>query len=145
MMRVPVMSDGIRSGVNWMRLKSSDRHRASVEIMSVFARPGTPSRMQRPRLNSAISSSSMTLSWPTMTRVSCDLMLSNALFRRRIASMSPSPSGTAGWSDTFAEGFPFQPPAIGSLLLIRGLVLVGNQGMAARGVATPQAAITYRW
>ena len=27
---VPVMSDGIKSGVNWMRLKSSDRHFASV-------------------------------------------------------------------------------------------------------------------
>ena len=26
MTSVPVMSDGIRSGVNWMRLKASDRH-----------------------------------------------------------------------------------------------------------------------
>ena len=30
MTSVPVMSDGIRSGVNWMRLKASDRHLASV-------------------------------------------------------------------------------------------------------------------
>ena len=71
MTSVPVMSDGIRSGVNWMRLKASDRHLASVLIINVLARPGTPSRMQWPRLNRAISSSSMTWSWPTMTRLSC--------------------------------------------------------------------------
>ena len=40
MTSVPVMSAGIRSGVNWMRLKSSDRHLASVLIISVLARPG---------------------------------------------------------------------------------------------------------
>ena len=40
------MSAGIRSGVNWMREKSSDRHFASVEIINVFARPGTPSNIQ---------------------------------------------------------------------------------------------------
>ena len=37
---MPVMSDGIRSGVNWMRLKSRSRMSASVLISSVFARPG---------------------------------------------------------------------------------------------------------
>jgi hypothetical protein len=74
MTSVPVMSAGIRSGVNWMRLKSSDRHFASVEIMSVLASPGTPSRMQWPRLNMAMSNSSMTSSCPTITRESCCLM-----------------------------------------------------------------------
>ena len=39
MTSVPVMSAGIRSGVNWMRLKSSDRHLDSVLIISVLARP----------------------------------------------------------------------------------------------------------
>jgi hypothetical protein len=42
MMSVPVMSDGIRSGVNWMRENLSSRTRASVWIKSVFASPGTP-------------------------------------------------------------------------------------------------------
>ena len=37
---MPVMSDGIRSGVNWMRLKSRSRISASVLISSVLARPG---------------------------------------------------------------------------------------------------------
>ena len=42
MTSVPVMSLGIRSGVNWMRLKASLSVCASVEMSSVFARPGTP-------------------------------------------------------------------------------------------------------
>ena len=36
------MSAGIRSGVNWMRLKLRCRIRASVFTSSVFASPGTP-------------------------------------------------------------------------------------------------------
>jgi hypothetical protein len=87
MTSVPVMSEGIRSGVNWMRLKASDRPFDSVEIMSVLARPGAPSRMQWLRLKSAISSSSMTSSWPTMTRASYRLMLSKASRRLRTAAV----------------------------------------------------------
>ncbi len=45
MTSVPVMSEGIRSGVNWMREKLRDSVLASVLMSSVFARPGTPSRM----------------------------------------------------------------------------------------------------
>ena len=37
---VPVMSEGIRSGVNWIRLKSMSRIWASVLTISVLARPG---------------------------------------------------------------------------------------------------------
>ena len=54
------MSAGIRSGVNWMRLNSSDSASASVRIISVLARPGTPTSRQCPRANSAISSCSIT-------------------------------------------------------------------------------------
>ena len=39
---MPVMSIGIRSGVNWMRLKVSDIVSARRLMSSVFARPGTP-------------------------------------------------------------------------------------------------------
>src|SRR6516165_5960389 len=73
-----------------MRLNASDRVLASVEIINVLARPGTPSRMQWPRLKSAISSSSMTWSWPTMTRPSCLRRLWNASPSLRTASRSPS-------------------------------------------------------
>ena len=41
--------------------------RLSVLIISVLARPGTPSSRQCPRLKSEISSSSITSLWPTMT------------------------------------------------------------------------------
>ncbi len=71
MMSVPVMSAGIRSGVNWMRLNVRFSERASVLISSVLARPGTPSSRQWPRLNSEISSSSITSCWPTITCESC--------------------------------------------------------------------------
>jgi hypothetical protein len=41
-MSVPVMSDGIRSGVNWMRLNLRSSTCASVRMSSVLASPGTP-------------------------------------------------------------------------------------------------------
>ena len=40
MMSVPVMSDGIRSGVNWMRLNTSPSVCAMVRTSSVFADAG---------------------------------------------------------------------------------------------------------
>ncbi len=51
MTSVPVMSDGIRSGVNWMRLNVSASVSASVRISSVLASPGTPTSRQCPRAN----------------------------------------------------------------------------------------------
>ena len=63
---VPVMSDGIRSGVNWMRLKlrlsASDRAR----IINVFAKPGTPTSRQCPLAKTAIRSCSITSVCPTI-------------------------------------------------------------------------------
>jgi hypothetical protein len=41
MMSVPVMSEGIRSGVNWMRLNSRPSVCAMVRTISVFAVPGS--------------------------------------------------------------------------------------------------------
>ncbi len=40
---VPMMSAGIRSGVNWMRENSSANDSASVRTSIVLPRPGTPS------------------------------------------------------------------------------------------------------
>ena len=54
---VPVMSPGIRSGVNWMRLKSSDRQRAKTRARSVLAVPGSPSSSACPSARSATRSS----------------------------------------------------------------------------------------
>ncbi len=59
MMSVPVMSDGIRSGVNWMRLNLRSSTWASVAMSSVFASPGTPTIRLLPPTNSVCSTSSM--------------------------------------------------------------------------------------
>ena len=39
----PVTSLGMRSGVNWMRLKAAPDTRANDRATSVFPRPGAPS------------------------------------------------------------------------------------------------------
>ena len=67
---VPVMSEGMRSGVNWMRLKLMLRVRAMVEMSSVLASPGTPMSSAWLRVKMAIRIWSMTSSWPTITLAS---------------------------------------------------------------------------
>ena len=57
---VPVMSAGIRSGVNWMRRNFRCSERASVLTSRVLAKPGTPSSTQCPRAKTAVSSCSIT-------------------------------------------------------------------------------------
>ena len=64
---VPVMSAGMRSGVNWMRLNSHPSTRARVRTSSVFATPGTPSMSAWWPVKMAISALSITSSWPMMT------------------------------------------------------------------------------
>ena len=63
----PVLSEGIRSGVHWMRLKEhwrdSARHRARV----VLPIPGTSSTKICPPLNTAARVNSMTSPLPTNT------------------------------------------------------------------------------
>ena len=63
----PTTSAGNRSGVNWMRLKSTCRISATVLISSVFAKPGTPVTRTWPPPNRAISNSSIIDSWPMIT------------------------------------------------------------------------------
>jgi hypothetical protein len=80
----PVTSDGIRSGVNWMRAKRSPSAAASERTSSVLAVPGTPSISTWPRARYATSVSLTVVSWPT-TRVA------TATFTR---SRSSAPCGT---------------------------------------------------
>ena len=61
---MPVMSDGIRSGVNWMRLNVMSSDCASVLTMSVLARPGTPMSRACDRQKMAMSSWSRTCFLP---------------------------------------------------------------------------------
>src|SRR5215203_1699204 len=87
---VPVMSAGIRSGVNWIRLKLRSRICAIVLTSSVFANPGTPVIRQWPPQNIAINTSSTTSSCPTIT-----LRSSVRIFRRLLATFSARPSTAA--------------------------------------------------
>ncbi len=66
-MFVPMMSAGIRSGVNWMRLKSRSIASASVRTSSVLPRPGTPSSRACPPMNRQVRTPWTISSWPTMT------------------------------------------------------------------------------
>ena len=81
------MSAGIRSGVNWMRLKVRFSARLSVLIISVLASPGTPSSKQCPRLNNEISNSSITSVWPTMTWANWSMIFCRALRSRSMAAL----------------------------------------------------------
>ena len=85
---VPIISDGIRSGVNWIRLKGSSRIRANVLMSSVFANPGTPTSKQCPCEKSAIRSCSMTSSCPMIRFLSWFKIFSFAVFKVSAASIS---------------------------------------------------------
>src|SRR5688572_14978304 len=79
---VPRMSPGIRSGVNWMRLKSRFSVRAKQCAISVFAVPGGPSSSTWPPENSATSSNSSVSCWPTTTLpISARIWSANPLTR----------------------------------------------------------------
>src|SRR6266540_1157306 len=68
-MRVPMMSEGTRSGVNWIREKVPPATVASVSAASVLAMPGTPSSRQWPLASRPTIMRSTISSWPTMTRL----------------------------------------------------------------------------
>ena len=70
MTSAPRMSEGIRSGVNWMRLNRRSTASASFLMMSVFARPGTPRSRQCPPARNAIRISRITRCWPTIALAS---------------------------------------------------------------------------
>ncbi len=55
MISVPVISPGIKSGVNWIRRKVKSIESASVRTINVLANPGTPSSRQWPRDRIAIN------------------------------------------------------------------------------------------
>ena len=61
----PVMSPGIRSGVNCTRLVRTDSAAARLRTSNVFATPGTPSISTWPPQSSATSRPDTAASWPT--------------------------------------------------------------------------------
>src|SRR5688500_17451299 len=88
MRSVPVMSDGMRSGVNWMRENLRSSACAMVWMRSVFASPGTPTMRQLPPAKSAVSTCSITASCPMIRLRSSVTMWSRPCFRREARSVS---------------------------------------------------------
>ena len=70
------MSDGIRSGVNWMRLKPTSRILASELTIRVLARPGTPTSRTWPLVKIEARICSITSFWPMTTLLSSVTMTS---------------------------------------------------------------------
>src|ERR1700738_344146 len=118
---VPVMSEGIRSGVNWMRLKLRESASASVEMSSVLARPGTPTNRQCPRAKSATRSCSITPSWPT-TRLA--ISASMRFFERPSSSISSASEARWPWpTSPFMSASPGAPgKAAGTCSLMENLL-----------------------
>ena len=86
-MRVPTMSEGTRSGVNWMRENVPPTTVAKLRTASVLATPGTPSSRMWPLASRPTISCSTMCSWPTMTR--CTWLIASP--SRRDASAGSMP------------------------------------------------------
>ena len=96
MMSVPVMSEGIRSGVNWMRENFRSRTCAIVWMISVLASPGTPMMRLLPPTNNVSRVSFMTCCWPMIfLRISVRICLRPA-FMRSARAMSSGSSRSVG-------------------------------------------------
>ncbi len=67
MMFVPMMSDGIRSGVNWMRLNFRSSTWLSVRTSSVLPRPGHAFEQGVAADEQARQDAVDDVAWPTMT------------------------------------------------------------------------------
>ena len=130
--RVPTRSLGTRSGVNWTRLKLPPRTDAVVLIVSVFARPGTPSISRWPPASRQTSTRSSIASWPAMIR-RISKSASSSFFRSS-ASDGAAPAGAAlGWvAGACSDGAAFSS-ATGSLLL--GVGRTGQLATAVCGLA----------
>ena len=88
--RVPVMSAGIRSTVNWMRLKRSASASASERTISVLPVPGTPSMSTWPPAKSPARMASITSSWPTTTRAISRRTAAKVSWKSRMAAAAIS-------------------------------------------------------
>src|SRR5438270_867805 len=89
----PTTSEGMRSGVNWTRLKSRSREAAKALTSSVLATPGTPSSNTWPRTRRATTRPVTTRSWPTTALATSSRTRRTAL---RGASLEGTPlDGTA--------------------------------------------------
>src|SRR5437763_7782964 len=89
MISVPVISEGMRSGVNWMRENLRSSVCATVCTIRVLASPGTPKSSACPPENTAVRMPSSTSRWPTMRRPTWVSRSARARASRSSSSTSP--------------------------------------------------------
>src|ERR1700716_4310717 len=70
-MDTPVMSEGTRSGVHWIRLNDSAKERATARASVVFPTPGTSSSSTCPSTRMAARSCSVAARFPTTMCPTC--------------------------------------------------------------------------
>ena len=93
MISVPVISLGIKSGVNCTREYDRSSARDTVCTSSVLARPGTPTNTTCPPANSAATRSSTTCAWPTIRCAICVVSSRRACERRSSSATSFASEG----------------------------------------------------
>ena len=76
-----MISEGIRSGVNWILLKFNSRVLAKALMRLVLASPLGPSKRQCPPVKQAMIIVSKTSSRPTITRRNWETILSRDVFK----------------------------------------------------------------
>src|SRR5579883_1980090 len=84
---MPITSAGMRSGVNWMRLTVQSSERPIAFASVVLPKPGTSSSRMCPSHSNATSTSSTTVSLPTITRRTFSI---TAVASREMRSMAIS-------------------------------------------------------
>src|SRR5450631_51244 len=95
-MTVPMTSAGSKSGVNWMRANLALMAWQSVRTVSVFARPGTPSRSTWPPVSKPMSTRSSMWVWPTTTLPTSFMIFSTNALSLATSSFNARTSYMAG-------------------------------------------------
>src|SRR5918998_6511573 len=107
--RVPVMSEGSRSGVNWSRVNEPPTAVATVSTVRVLARPGTPSIRQWPWASRHTSTRSSNRSWPTMTFLASNRMRSRSAASSVAGALWSPATGGSGIPGTLPAARPLGP------------------------------------
>src|SRR6185503_18792230 len=105
---VPTMSDGSRSGVNWMRWNFARIAAASVLTAYVLARPGTPSIRMWPFASRPTSMRWTRYCWPTMAFETSAVMVWTSTLSRSMRSLTALISSV--WID-ISSSEPMTPKA----------------------------------
>ena len=98
------MSDGIRSGVNWIRLSISPKTVPSERASRVLASPGRPMTRAWPPASSVMIAWSTTCGWPNTSSAMWARARATASFAASIRATNSSVWGTAARGEGWAGG-----------------------------------------